>query len=380
MQYFMKSEKKILRNGFTTGSCAAAAAKAATYMLLTGKVKNSISIDTPKGIRFDAIIYNIVRLEQMVSCSVIKDGGDDIDVTTGAHIFATVKFIEGDSYVRIEGGKGVGIVTKPGLDQEVGEAAINSVPRKMITNEVLQVMKICDYTGGLSVEISVPDGETIAKETFNERLGIVGGISILGTSGIVEPMSFEAIKGTISAELSQRHALGFDYVSITPGNYGLDYMKRTYDFDLDKSVKCSNFIGDTIDMAVEFGFKGMLLTGHIGKLVKVAGGMMNTHSKYGDNRMDVLSDCAKKVLGDERLYEKIHDCAVTEDAIDLLEDLNIKNEAMEIMMADIMNNLNARKNETNNDLRIECMVYSNKHGLLAKSCGAMEMLELCKLK
>ena len=290
-----------MRYGFTTGSCAAAASKAAAYMLLTGKRKTEITIETPKGIPYTAQLINIVRSEKEVSCAVEKDGGDDPDITTGALIYAKVSYgvlaleeKQGSPQIVIDGGIGVGRVTKSGLDQPVGNAAINHVPREMIEKEVLQVCSLMDYKGSLMVEIFVPEGEYLAEHTFNPRLGIVGGISILGTSGIVEPMSNQAILDTIKVELNQRMAQGYDYVAVSPGNYGLDFMKKTYGYDLDKSVKCSNFIGDTIDMAIELGFQKMLLTGHIGKLIKVSGGIMNTHSKEGDCRMELIVASAVK--------------------------------------------------------------------------------------
>lgn len=162
----------------------------------------------------------------------------------------------------------------------------------MIEKEVCEVCVALDFHGALAVEISVPGGEELAKSTFNPRLGIVGGISILGTSGIVEPMSAQALLDTIRVELRQHRALGEQLVAVSPGNYGLDFMKRTYDYDLDRSVKCSNFIGQTIDMAVEYGFTHMLMTGHIGKLIKVSGGIMNTHSREADCRMELLAAAA----------------------------------------------------------------------------------------
>ena len=265
-----------MRYGFTTGSCAAAASKAAAYMLLTGNKKESISIMTPKGILFHARILEITRTEQEVTCAVEKDGGDDPDITTGALIYSTVRFrtssekIAGEEFTEknrmreknnrifIEGGKGVGRVTKPGLDQPVGNAAINHVPREMITKEVQEVCTLTDFSGDLDIIISVPEGEQLAEQTFNPRLGILGGISILGTSGIVEPMSAQALLDTIRVELNQKKAQGYEIAAVSPGNYGLDYMKRTYQYDLDQSVKCSNFVGDTIDMAIEIGFSKML--------------------------------------------------------------------------------------------------------------------------
>lgn len=201
-----------MRYGFTTGSCAAAAAKAAAYMLLTGKIKNCITIETPKGIPYTAEVTDIVRGESQVSCAVVKDGGDDPDVTSGSKICATVTADNrGDGekkLLQIDGGKGVGRVTRPGLDQPVGNAAINHVPREMITREVQEVCRICDFHGTLHILISVPDGEALAERTFNPRLGIVGGISILGTTGIVEPMSSQALKETIRVELRQQRAEG----------------------------------------------------------------------------------------------------------------------------------------------------------------------------
>lgn len=362
-----------MRYGFTTGSCAAAAAKAATFMLLSGKEKNHISIITPKGLTFDATIVDITRMENAVSCAVIKDGGDDPDVTTGAHIVAKVSYNEAFS---IDGGFGVGRVTKPGLDQPVGNAAINHVPREMIEKEVREVMELLDYKGGLSIIIEVPEGEELANQTFNPRLGIVGGISILGTSGVVEPMSSRALLDTIRVELSQKKALGYPIAAVSPGNYGLDFMKDTYDYDLDKSVKCSNFIGDTIDMAVELGFTKLLLTGHIGKLIKVSGGIMNTHSKEGDCRMELLSAAAIKAGADAAVCGEILEAVSTEEGVRVLQEKGYLKGAMDYAMDRIMYFLRKRGGSS---IQIECMMYANQFGLLAKSEGADQMLEECKL-
>ena len=374
-----KTEQKkddSVRFGFTTGSCAAAAAKAAVYMVLTGKEKREITIETPKGIPYHAKIVDTVREEETVSCAVIKDGGSDPDVTTGCHVFATVQLILESAleepFVEIDGGEGVGRVTLPGLDQPVGNAAINHVPRQMIEKEVLEVCRLCDYHGGISVLISVPEGRELAEKTFNPRLGIVDGISILGTSGIVEPMSSKALLDTIQVELKQKKALGFEYAAVSPGNYGLDFMKQTYDYDLDKSVKCSNYIGDTIDMAKELGFKGMLLTGHIGKLIKVSGGIMNTHSKEGDCRMELLASAGLHAGCDADTARAILNTVVTEEGIKLLKEAGVDEKAMEYMIKKIMFFLKKRAGD---DFEIQCMVYCNQYGMLAKSEGAEEMLK-----
>lgn len=369
-----------MRYGFTTGSCAAAAAKAAAYMLLSGNPKEEITILTPKGITFTAKILDIDRKENSVSCAVQKDGGDDPDITTGALIYATVSLAKADAakadeqaQIIIDGGAGVGRVTKPGLDQPVGNAAINHVPREMITNEVLEVCKLFDYRGRLSVVISVPDGEALAAQTFNPRLGIVGGISILGTSGIVEPMSNQAILDTIRVELRQRRSLGFDYVAVAPGNYGLDYMKNTYGYDLDRSVKCSNFIGATIDMAVELGFQRMLLTGHIGKLVKLSGGIMNTHSSEGDCRMELLTAFAAKFSADSKTLGALMECVTTEEAVRILKECGLQQTVMDYTMKRICYYLQKRAKQK---LKIDCIMYANEFGELAKSKGAEEWFTL----
>lgn len=364
-----------MRIGFTTGSCSAAAAKAATYMLLTGKRKDSITIITPKGISFVAELVDIERREQYVECSVIKDGGDDPDVTTGVHVFARVWCgIEGNGEVRvtIKGGKGVGVVTKPGLDQPVGEAAINRVPREQIIKEVTEACKICDYTGEIFVEIGVKEGEEIAPKTFNERLGIMGGISILGTSGVVEPMSSQAILDTIRVEMNQKKSMGQKIIAVSPGNYGLDFMKQSFGFDLEQSVKCSNFIGNSIDIAKELGFEKMLLTGHIGKLIKVAGGIMYTHSKEGDCRMELLAAAAIRAGKSGDVARNILEQVVTEEGIRILQENGGYKDVMEQIMERIKFYLNKRAGDR---MKIECMMYSNQFGLLAVSNKAMEFLE-----
>ncbi len=371
-----------MRYGFTTGSCAAAAAAAACYMLLTGRKKEEMTILTPKGISYTAKLVDISINESSAACAIVKDGGDDPDITTGAHIVAEVAFLQKESLQKdktdavqqiiIRGGKGVGRVTKPGLDQPVGEAAINHVPREMIEKEVRRICALCDYNGKLQVTISVPKGEEIAQKTFNPRLGITGGISILGTSGIVEPMSSQALLDAIQVELRQKKAMGQQMIAVTPGNYGLDFMKEAFAYDLDKSVKCSNFIGNTIDMAAETGFCGMLLTGHIGKLVKISGGIMNTHSKEGDCRMELLAAAALKSGGSKTQALEILEAVTTEEGIRLLQEGGNLQKTMQILMEKIMFYLQKR---AAGRLQIECMMYANGYGLLAESSGAEAMLE-----
>lgn len=369
--------KKELRKGFTTGSCGAAAAKAALYMLLTGSVKDEIEIITPGGAVFRTEVKDIFRGENRVRCAVVKDGGDDPDVTTGLHVTAEVRAEEradGDLEIQIEGGPGVGRVTLPGLDQPVGNAAINRVPRQMIEKELSEVAELLDFRGRIRVILSVPGGEAAAERTFNPRLGIEGGISILGTTGIVEPMSTRAILDTIRVELNQRKALGDRIAAVSPGNYGLNFMKETYGYDLNRSVKCSNYVGDTVDMVREMDFRGMLLTGHIGKLIKVSGGIMNTHSKEGDARMELLAAGVIRAGGSMDTLRGILNCRVTEEALGIIqaESPALLRTSMESVMDRILYYLRKRAGE---ELPVECILYSNEFGLLAASPGAMDMLE-----
>ena len=254
----------------------------------------------------------------------------------------------------------------------IGNAAINSVPRRMIEDEVREVMDISDCTDSLNVIISAPDGEEIAKKTFNPRLGIEGGISIIGTSGIVEPMSTRALLDTIRVELNQKKALGADIAVVTPGNYGLEFMKEHYGYDLEKAVKCSNYIGETIDMARDIGFKKMIIVGHVGKLIKVSGGIMNTHSREADCRMELLAAAAFKSGADSETLNSILDSLSTEEAYEYLAKCNIQKECFEYVMKRISYYLNKRATD---ELRVECIVYSNRFGLLGKTESADEFME-----
>lgn len=368
------SEKQELRHGFTTGSCAAAAAKAAAIMLLTGQRKERITIQTPKGVVFPAEILDISRTPDSVKCAVRKDGGDDPDVTTGLLVYAEVKRSDREG-VRIRGGKGVGLVTKPGLDQPVGNHAINSVPRQMITREVTEVLELYDPGTGMEVEISVPGGEETAQKTFNPRLGIVGGISIIGTSGVVEPMSSEALIETIRVELRQRRAVGDELASIAPGNYGLDFMAAAYGFDLDKSVKCSNFIGVTCDEVARLGFRKMLLVGHAGKLVKIAGGIMNTHSHEADSRMEIIAAAAVREGADRQTVLEILDAYTTEEAFAVLNRCGLLAPVGQRLTERVRYYLDKR---LGGDVGVECIMFVKELGRLGETAGAAALVKEIK--
>ena len=370
MEEFVVKEGKRLRLGYTTGSCAAAAAKAAAWMLLTGREKTAVTLHTPKGMDLSLSVQDIRREEGAVSCAIVKDGGDDPDITAGALIYARVSRIP-ERDVEIDGGFGVGRGTKPGLDQQPGQAAINSVPRKMIRENLLEVAAALDYTGGFRVEISVPLGEELAKKTFNPRLGIVGGISILGTTGIVEPMSEQALLDTIRVELRQKRTQS-DFVLLTPGNYGSDFIRDSLGIDPRNAVQVSNFIGDALDMCKELDFRGAVLIGHIGKLVKLGGGMMNTHSKYGDCRTEILSAMAGAEGVDSSVIQNMLDCVSCDECLHLLEPTGKREAVLNRLLKRIHFHLRSRAGE---DFQIECAMFSKEYGLLGKTAGAEEAME-----
>ncbi|MBQ9866276.1 MAG: cobalamin biosynthesis protein CbiD [Lachnospiraceae bacterium] len=349
--------------GFTTGSCAAAAAGAAARMLFGGKETDKITIMTPAGIEYHADILDISASQESVSCAVKKFSGDDPDITNGTLIYASVRPVaDGRGEVYIKGGKGVGRVTRPGLDQAVGEYAINSVPRQLIKETVSDAMEQYAFTDSIEVTISVPEGEELAKKTFNPRLGIEGGISIIGTSGIVEPMSTKALIDTIRVELNQQKAEGAEEAVVAPGNYGLEFMRDHYGFDLDKAVKCSNFIGDTIDIVKELGFKKMLLCGHIGKLIKVSGGIMNTHSKEADCRMEFMAAAALRAGADAHTALKILDMNTTDEALEYLYEGGLGDKTLSYIHERILFYLN---NRAGGAVQIDCVVFSGT----GRSCG-----------
>jgi len=371
MEEYVVKDGKRLRLGYTTGSCAAAAAKAAAWMLLTGRELGRIALTTPKGIQLDLAVREARLGEDAASCAIEKDSGDDPDVTRGTLIFAEVSR-SGTPGVEIDGGRGVGRVTKRGLDQPVGAAAINSVPRRMIRENVEEVCRLMDYRGGLRVVISAPEGEALAKKTFNPRLGIVGGISILGTTGIVEPMSEAALVETIRVELRQRRADGAEYVLLTPGNYGSDFIKESLGADPKLAVQVSNFIGDALDMCRDLGFRGALLVGHIGKLVKIAGGMMNTHSKYGDCRMEILAAHAAACgLGPAGVRE-ILACVACDDALRVLREAGVYDETLGHLTGRVAFHLQHRAGD---GLRAGAAIFSKEYGLLGRTSGAGELLQ-----
>lgn len=354
---------KKLRFGFTTGSAAAFASKAAACDVIMGFIPKDLSIMTPKQIPYSPEYTRVSR--GMIE--VIKDAGDDPDVTDGMTIRAVVKASCDDSgrvSVVIDGGRGVGRVTKPGLDQPVGNAAINSVPRQMIRDNVLDVCRAADFHGRVSVIIEAEGGDEIAQKTFNPRLGIRDGISILGTTGIVEPMSEAALVDTIRVEIHQKKVLGEKKLLMAFGNYGQEFLKKDYGLDLDSAVKCSNFIKDALMIAEDEGFGEVLLVGHLGKIVKVAGGFSNTHSKYGDCRMEILVTALIR----SGVSCTVSDCRrlagmnTTEEACDYLADAGFLKPVMTVVCDEILATISRWVPQ----IKVHLMVYTINQRLIGE--------------
>lgn len=372
-KFVIKNNKK-LALGYTTGSCAAAAAGAAARMLFTGDAVREIEQKTPKGITLHLEIIDSKIEKDCASCAVKKYSGDDPDVTNGILVYAAVAFGKPgrERIVTIDGGTGVGRITKPGLEQKIGEAAINRIPRQMITEAVTEAMEEYDRYGEVLVKISVPEGVALAKKTFNPRLGIEGGISILGTSGIVEPMSEEALIASIRLEMKMHRNNGDKYLVISPGNYGTDYLCSSFPVASEKIVKCSNYLGETIDAAVELGFEGILFVSHIGKFIKVAAGIMNTHSRCADARMEILTANALKAGAPIEILKALMEAVTTEEGLRILADHGYLEATMKFVMEKIEFYLN---NRAYGNLKLSCLVFSNELGELGRFGDVEEFIK-----
>ena len=310
LDLFVIKDGKSLRCGYTTGSCAAAAAKAAAVMLESGERINYVEIDTPANVRLKLEVYNAIITREYASCSIVKDAGDDPDNTDGIEIFARVSK-RNDEKIVIDGGEGIGRITRKGLFGEVGEAAINPVPRQMIEREVRQINK-CGY----DILIYAPQGEIIGKKTFNSYIGIEGGISIIGTKGIVYPMSEEALLKTIYMEVDMlEQKYGNDHIVLVPGNYG-EKISQSLGIK-EPIVKVSNFIGDSLLYVYNKGYKSITLIGHIGKFAKLSIGVFNTHSKVCDCRMEAFIYYLSLMGVPMNLLEKVNNAITAEEGLNI---------------------------------------------------------------
>jgi cobalt-precorrin-5B (C1)-methyltransferase len=373
-EHYVRSGQKLLRCGYTTGTCAALGAAGAARLLLTGREPETVALRTPKGIVVEVAPLWCRSTDTGAACAIRKDGGDDVDVTTGLPVVASVVLEPDAPGVRIFGGEGVGRVTKPGLDQPVGQAAINHVPRQMITEALRREAEAACYPGGFAVTISIPGGEEVARRTFNPHIGVEGGLSVLGTSGIVEPMSQQAILDTIQLEMNQAALRAKDHrrLILAPGNYGLDYLHETYPQFADiPVVKTSNFIGDTLDIAAAAHFKQVLLVGHIGKLCKLAGGIMNTHSHTADCRTELFCTHAALCGADREVCTALYNAATTDACLEILDTAGLREPVLQSLLAAIQLYLDRRAGGA---FRVGAVLFSNQHGPLGQTETAARLL------
>ena len=391
--------------GITTGSCAALTARAAALHLMGyGPVFES-TLMTPKGIRVTFPVELVPEETDLPQSGVSpvsdgtsgpdfaeyrikKDSGDDPDVTHGTYICTSVQRIADESKVPeyafrsevypnlfLDGGEGVGRVTRPGLTQPVGYAAINETPRRMIFQAVADVLDAADDHGLYLITVRIPEGRTLAKKTFNPRLGIEGGISVLGTSGIIEPMSDKAIVDTTETLIRQRKELGYKTLLVTPGNYGQGYVTEYLGMDLSSSIKCSNFMGETIDLAVSYGFEDFLLVGNIGKIVKLSAGIMNTHSHTADCRWEIIAANAAVCGASQELLITLESCITTEEMLKYLDAENLIQPVMGRIMERVEKYVSMRAGD---GMRTGVYMFSENYGLLGMTSHAEEILGAVK--
>lgn len=369
-----------LRSGFTTGTCAAAAAKAAAVILCCGEIPAGAEVILPSGEKARFPLQDWKRRESCAGCSVKKDAGDDPDVTDKAEIWSFVRRLDpADLHkdrekwyeeadlpgVFLTGGRGVGLVTKPGLSCPVGKHAINPVPRRMILESVYEIKKESGEKAPLLVQVEIPQGEELAKKTFNPRLGILGGLSVLGTTGIVRPMSEEALKASIDLEIHMKALDGSQYLILSPGNYGAEFLRSRLGISLDEGVQCSNFIAHSVRTAAKEGFSRGLLAGHAGKLVKAAAGVENTHSRYGDRRMEILSGFVRELdCGQNEVADRILDCNTTEEAVGLLETVGIGTETGNLAADRLRDQI---LKWTDGKLKMDIIIFSSQRGVFGKA-------------
>ncbi|RDC49753.1 cobalt-precorrin-5B (C(1))-methyltransferase [Acinetobacter sp. RIT592] len=372
MEEYVYIDGKKYKRGYTTGSCATGAAKAATHMFLTKETLETVNIDTPKGIPLNLKVENVDINNDFAQCSIQKDGGDDIDATHKMYIYAKAEHNDSNEII-IDGGIGIGRVTKKGLGIEIGKAAINKTPISMIQSEV---RKVIGDSKGVKITIFAPEGETIAKKTFNPRLGIVGGISIIGTTGIVEPMSDEGWKKSLSIELEMKKAQGMDKVILVPGNHGEMFIKESLGIDSKYIVRTSNFIGYMLKEAQRIGFKKILMAGHLGKYVKIAGGIFNTHSKVADARNEILIANLALMNAPFELINKVNECLTTEEFIEILEDDKYKKykEIYNILSEKCKKRIDIYMND--DEIDIEVIIFSMEKKLLGESKKAGDLKEV----
>ncbi|MCX7711628.1 MAG: cobalt-precorrin-5B (C(1))-methyltransferase CbiD [Clostridia bacterium] len=368
MDSFVTVNGRKFKKGFTTGSCAAAASKAAVKMLFSRSPVEHIDIDTPAGIRLNLPVEDIELSEHYAKCAVMKDGGDDPDITTGLKIFAEVRVLKQPGRIKVNAAEGIGIVTLPGLKVAVGQPAINPVPMSMILKEVREVLP---RGHGIEITLSVPGGEEIASKTYNPKLGIIGGISILGTTGIVEPMSEEAWKESLALELGVMAAKGIKTAVFVFGNYGENFTISKLNIDQSKVITVSNFVGFMLDKAIEQGFEKILMVGHMGKLVKLAAGIFHTHSRVADARMEILAAYAALEGANQEVVRKIYNCRTTDAASEVIK----ANRLQSVYRRIVMNVSGRCRDYTFGKITFGAVLFDGMNSMIAVDDNAKAIIE-----
>ena len=362
---------KKLRKGFTTGTCATAATAAAISMILNQDIEEKVTVSTANGVEVTMDIKDPSFGELTASAAVEKDGGDDADATHGLLIYSTVTLLPDSNDIEIDGGEGVGRVTQKGLKCDVGMAAINPTPRAMIEKTARQLL---GPNCGAKIIISVPGGEETAKLTYNSRLGIVGGISILGTTGIVNPMSEESWKASITIELTMLYNQGYRSVVLAPGNYGEDFATNVLGIPPHRIVNMSNFVGHVLKEVQRIGFTRVLMVGHIGKFVKVAGGIFSTHSKDSDARMEIIMANLALLGAPVELLEKVDQCITTDAAGTLIEEYHYE-EVYQVLVDKMKFRSERLLRNRKPEVSIDVVTFGTEAGYLASTQTLEEIAE-----
>ncbi|TDL91900.1 cobalt-precorrin-5B (C(1))-methyltransferase [Vibrio vulnificus] len=365
MEKKVKKDPSQMRHGYTTGACSTAVTKAALTALITGDALEEATISLPIGRDATFTIEKYEISKNAVSAETIKDAGDDPDATHLAHIISTVSWSDAPGII-LDGGTGVGRVTKPGLPVPVGEAAINPVPRKMILTTVQQTLEEFKINRGVKVVISVPAGEEIAKKTLNGRLGIVGGISILGTRGTVVPFSSSAYMASIVQAISVAKASGCEHLVLTTGGRSEKYaMGLLQDLPEEAFIEMGDFVGFSLKQCKRQGIKKVSLVGMMGKFSKVAQGVMMVHSKSAPVDFGFLSEIAQSVGADEGLVLEIKNANTASQVGDMMSAIN---------NFDFFNKLcesccHSAVNQVKGGIEMETAIYSLKGQLLGRAVG-----------
>lgn len=362
---------KKLRKGFTTGTCATAATAAAISMILNQDIEEKVTVSTANGVEVTMDIKNPSFGELTASAAVEKDGGDDADATHGLLIYSTVTLLPDSTEIIIDGGEGVGRITQKGLKCDVGMAAINPTPRSMIEKTARQLL---GPDCGAEIIISVPGGEETAKLTYNSRLGIVGGISILGTTGIVNPMSEDSWKASITIELTMLYNQGYRSVVLAPGNYGEDFATNVLGIPPHRIVNMSNFVGHVLKEVQRIGFTRVLMVGHMGKFVKVAGGIFSTHSKDSDARMEIIMANLALLGAPVELLEKVDQCITTDAAGTLIEEYHYE-EVYQVLVDKMKFRSERLLRNRKPEVSIDVVTFGTEAGYLASTQTLEEIAE-----